>query len=141
MSVLRRTAMRTPHLVGSPYAFLAAIVLVLAWIVWGVVGGFSTNWLLWPSAIASVFTFLIVFSLQYTQNRDTRAVQLKLDEILRTSDGARNDLVKLEMLTDEQLSDVESEILRLRARAPDLAGSDDAQPRASHRPAGPRRAS
>ena len=106
--------MATPPLVGSPYAFLGAIVLVAAWLVWGITGGFTTNWLLWPSAIASVITFLIVFSLQYTQNRDTRAIQLKLDEILRTTDGARGELVKLELLSDQQLSEVEAEILRLR---------------------------
>jgi low affinity Fe/Cu permease len=113
MRLLRRIAISTPRLVGSPHSFLAAIVLVLAWIVWGLVGGFSTSWLLWPSAIASVFTFLIVFSLQYTQNRDTRSIQLKLDEILRTSD-ARTDLVKLELLNDKELGEVEAEILRLR---------------------------
>jgi low affinity Fe/Cu permease len=93
---------------------MVAILLVGAWIVWGVAGGFTDSWLLWPSAIASVFTFLIVFSLQYTQNRDTRSIQLKLDEIMRASDGARNELVKLETLSDQELGDVEAEILRLR---------------------------
>jgi len=116
MGLLRRIAIATPQMIGSPWSFLAAIVVVIAWLVWGVIGGFSTSWLLWPSAIASVFTFLIVFSLQYTQNRDTRAIQLKLDEILRGSDGARTDLVKLETLSDQQLSAVEDEILRLRRR-------------------------
>src|SRR5437763_7214743 len=113
MTLLRRLTMKTPHLVGSPYSFVAAILLVIGWVVWGVVAGFSDTWLLWPSAIASVFTFLIVFSIRYTQNRDTRSIQLKLDEILRASDGARTDLVKLETLSDQQLSDVEAEILRL----------------------------
>ena len=106
--------MATPHLVGSPYAFMGAIVLVAAWLAWGIAGGFTSTWLLWPSAIASVITFLIAFSLQYTQNRDTRAIQLKLDEMLRTSEGARGELVKLELLSDQQLSEVEAEILRLR---------------------------
>jgi low affinity Fe/Cu permease len=114
MKFLRRLAMTTPPLVGSPYSFMVAILLVGAWIVWGVGGGFTDSWLLWPSAIASVFTFLIVFSLQYTQNRDTRSIQLKLDEIMRASDGARNELVKLETLSDQELGDVEAEILRLR---------------------------
>src|SRR5436190_13346722 len=82
-------------------------------VVWSVLAGFSTKWLLWPSAVASVFTFLIVFSLQYTQNRDTRAIQLKLDEIMRASD-ARTELVKLETLSDHELAEVEAEILRLR---------------------------
>jgi low affinity Fe/Cu permease len=114
MKFLRRLAMTTPPLVGSPYSFMVAILLVCAWIVWGAAGGFTDSWLLWPSAIASVFTFLIVFSLQYTQNRDTRSIQLKLDEIMRASDGARNELVKLETLSDQELGDVEAEILRLR---------------------------
>jgi low affinity Fe/Cu permease len=118
MSLLRRIAVTTPTFVGSPWSFLTAIVLVGGWIVWGIAGGFTTTWLLWPSAIASVFTFLIVFSLQYTQNRDTRAVQLKLDEIVRTSEGARTELVKLETLSDQQLSEIEAEIMRLRRRAP-----------------------
>ena len=65
------------------------------------------------SAIASVVTFLIVFSLQYTQNRDTRAIQLKLDEILRSSENARTQLVKLERLSDEELGQVEQELIEL----------------------------
>jgi low affinity Fe/Cu permease len=89
-------------------------VLAAAWIVVGPLAGFSDTWLLWPSAIASVVTFLIVFSLQYTQNRDTRALQLKLDEILRASETARTHLVKLERLPDEELAQVEQELLELR---------------------------
>jgi low affinity Fe/Cu permease len=114
MGFLRGIAMRTPQIVGSPWAFLVAIVLTVAWIGWGVTAGWSDTWLLWPSAIASVVTFLIAFSLQYTQNRDTRAIQLKLDEILRASQGARSELIKLEQLSDSELSDVEQEILQLR---------------------------
>jgi low affinity Fe/Cu permease len=115
--VLKRIALRTPELVGSPWAFLAAIVLTVVWVVVGAIVGWNTQWLLWPSAIASVVTFLIVFSLQYTQNRDTRAIQLKLDEILHGTEGARSELVKLEMLSDEELRDLEEELLQLRRRA------------------------
>lgn len=82
----------------------------------GVAAGWSSTWLLWPSAVASVTTFLIAFSLQYTQNRDTRAIQLKLDEILRASGDARNELIKLEQLPDSGLTQVEDEILRVRQR-------------------------
>ena len=59
-------------------------------------------------------TFLIVFSLQYTQNRDTRTIQLKLDEILRSNQAARNELVKLERLTDEELAQIEDDLSRYR---------------------------
>ncbi|HET7649058.1 MAG TPA: low affinity iron permease family protein [Gaiellaceae bacterium] len=123
MWLIRRIALRTPELVGSPWAFFAAIVLALVWVVVGPIAGFSDTWLLWPSAIASVVTFLIVFSLQYTQNRDTRAIQLKLDEILRASETARTHLVKLERLSDEELAQVEEEIIELREQE---NGSDEA---------------
>jgi low affinity Fe/Cu permease len=114
MKVVRRIALRVPELVGAPPAFLVAAALVLAWLVWGVAVRWSDSWLLWPSAVASVFTFLVVFSLQYTQNRDTRALQLKLDEILRATAQARTELVKLERLSDEELTQIESEIITLR---------------------------
>ena len=114
MRLLRRIAVRTPEVVGSPWAFLTAIVLTVAWIVWGFFDPFGDRWLLVPSALASVVTFLIVFSLQYTQNRDTRAIQLKLDEILRSSEHARSQLVKLERLSDEELTAIEDEIVMLR---------------------------
>ncbi len=64
-------------------------------------------------------TFLIVFSLQYTQNRDTRAIQLKLDEILRGTERARSELVKLERLSDEELTQIEDEIVELREQEAD----------------------
>jgi low affinity Fe/Cu permease len=114
LRALRALAACTPAFVGSPWAFLAAIVVSLLWLVWGVFADFSDRWLLVPSAVASVVTFLIAFSLQYTQNRDTRAIQLKLDEILRVSAGARSELVKLEQLPDDHLARIEEEILELR---------------------------
>jgi low affinity Fe/Cu permease len=107
MRRLRRLSVRLPRIVGSPQAFAVAIGLTAAWIVWGAVAGFDTTWLLWPSAIASVVTFLIAFSLQYTQNRDTRAIQLKLDEILRVHAEARRELVKVEERPDEVLAEAE----------------------------------
>jgi low affinity Fe/Cu permease len=122
MRVIRRIAARTPELVGSPWAFLTAIVLTAMWIAWGFFAAFSDTWLLVPSAVASVVTFLIVFSLQYTQNRDTRSIQLKLDEILRASESARSRLVKLERLSDEELGQIEEELVQLR----DEAAADDA---------------
>jgi low affinity Fe/Cu permease len=117
MLLLRRLALRLPQIVGSPAAFLVAVLIVIAWLAWGVVAGWSTTWLLWPSALASVTTFLIAFSLQYTQNRDTRAIQLKLDEILRAHEGARDELMKVEQLPDSKLAQVEQDIVRARERA------------------------
>jgi low affinity Fe/Cu permease len=119
MRLIRRIALRTPEVVGSPWAFFVAIVLVAGWLVAGFAAHWGDAWLLWPSAFASVVTFLIVFSLQYTQNRDTRAIQLKLDEILRGT-GARTGLVKLERLSDEELAQVEEEILELREQEDEM---------------------
>jgi low affinity Fe/Cu permease len=116
MLLLRRIALRLPQIVGTPQAFLVAILVVLGWLAWGVAARWNSTWLLWPSALASVTTFLIAFSLQYTQNRDTRAMQLKLDEILRANTDARNGLMKLERLSDSELTRMEDEILRVRAR-------------------------
>lgn len=81
----------------------------------GVVVGFSDRWLLVPSAIASVATFVIAFSLQHAQNRDMRAIQLKLDEILRAT--ARHELVKAEHLPDDDLTRIEEELIRARDEA------------------------
>jgi low affinity Fe/Cu permease len=114
MRLVRRVAAASPDIVGHPTAFLTAIALAVAWFVWGFFADFSDTWLLVPSALASVVTFLIAFSLQYTQNRDTRAIQLKLDEILRSSARARSDLMKLERLSDEELTQIEEDIVRLR---------------------------
>jgi len=122
MPLLRRVALRLPQIVGTPQAFLLAIFVVLGWLCWGFAARWSSTWLLWPSALASVSTFLIAFSLQYTQNRDTRAIQLKLDEILRANTDARNELMKLEQLSDSELTRVEDEILRVRQRQHGSAG-------------------
>jgi low affinity Fe/Cu permease len=109
-----RLAAATAGLVGSPWSFLSATAATAGWLVWGIAAGFSNRWLLVPSALASVITLLIAFGLQYSQNRDTRAIQLKLDEILRASAGARNELVKLERLPDDRLARIEEEILESR---------------------------
>ncbi|MFL5955009.1 MAG: low affinity iron permease family protein [Gaiellaceae bacterium] len=116
LGLIRRIALRTPEIVGAPSTFLVALVLSIGWLIGGTLSGWSSGWLLWPSAIASVVTFLIVFSLQYSQNRDTRAIQLKLDEIVRATEHARTELVKLERLPDAELAKIEQEIVELRER-------------------------
>jgi low affinity Fe/Cu permease len=116
LRLIRRIALRTPDVVGAPSAFLAALALTAGWLVGGSLAGWSSGWLLWPSAVASVVTFVIVFSLQHSQNRDTRAIQLKLDEILRATEHARTELVKLERLPEAEVARIEQEIVDLRER-------------------------
>jgi len=105
-----------PTLVGSQGAFLFLLAATLAWLALGPVVGFSDAWLLVPSALASIVALLLVVLLQYSQNRDTRALQLKLDELIRSLGAARTDLLRLERLSDEELEALESEFERLSRR-------------------------
>jgi low affinity Fe/Cu permease len=114
MSLLRRIAARAPGVVGSPWTFLIAVGVVIAWVATGPLFDFSEGWVLWPATITSVGAFLLVLLLQYTQNRDTRAIQLKLDELIRSLGDARTHLVRLEHLSDEELTRIEDEFRDLR---------------------------
>ena len=110
MKVLcRHIASRAPSIVGSPWAFLIATAAVLVWIATGPFFDWSGGWVLWPATITSVGAFLLVLLLQYSQNRDTRAIQLKLDELIRSLDQARTDLVRLEHKSDEELEQLAEE--------------------------------
>jgi low affinity Fe/Cu permease len=110
----RRIAARAPGVVGSPWTFIAAVALAILWIVSGPLFAWSEGWVLWPATITSVGAFLLVLLLQYTQNRDTRAIQLKLDELIRSLGAARTHLVRLEHLSDEELARMEDEFQELR---------------------------
>jgi low affinity Fe/Cu permease len=109
----RHIASRAPALVGSPWSFLIATAAVLVWIATGPFFGWSAGWVLWPATVTSVGAFLLVLLLQYSQNRDTRAVQLKLDELLRSLDQARTELVRLEHRSDDELEELAQEFREL----------------------------
>ena len=97
--------------------FLTLLLLVAATVAWAVLGpfvDFSSDWLLVPSALASIVALLLVVLLQYSQNRDTRALQLKLDEVIRALGEARSELLQLERRSDEELAEIEEEFERLR---------------------------
>ena len=110
----RRIAARAPGVVGSPWTFLIALAVVIAWVATGPLFDFSEGWVLWPATLTSVGAFLLVLLLQYTQNRDTRAIQLKLDELIRSLGDARTHLVRLEHMSDEELTRIEDEFRELR---------------------------
>jgi low affinity Fe/Cu permease len=114
MTFLLRFARRSPEFVGSPWAFLLATVSVVIWLAVGPFVSFSDAWLVFPATATSIGAFLIVFLIQFSQNRDIAAVQLKLDELIRSLADARTHLVGLENLTDEELTEVAQEFARLR---------------------------
>jgi low affinity Fe/Cu permease len=117
-------AHRSSAMLGSAWAFSAAVLVILLWLVTGPVFHFSDTWQLIINTATTVITFLMVFLIQNTQNRDAKAMHLKLDELIRAVEGARNELVDLENLSDEDLKKLEEQFQRMRERAE----SDDASP-------------
>lgn len=99
---------------GHPTTFGAAVILILAWIITGPIFGFSETWQLIINTSTTIITFLMVFLIQSTQNRDTEALHLKLDELIRTNKEAHNALLDLEELTEDELD-------RIRVRYEKLA--------------------
>src|SRR6201989_46521 len=91
---------------GLAHPFALAIIVVLVWAVTGPLFGFSDTWQLVINTGTTIVTFLMVFLIQNTQNRDTEALQLKIDELIRVSERARNRLISLEDLTEEELDRV-----------------------------------
>lgn len=90
-------------IVGSPGAFILALVIILTWVFTGSYFHYSDTWQLIINTGTTIVTFLMVFLIQNTQNRDAKAIHLKLDELIRVVKGARTSLVDLEELSDEEL--------------------------------------
>jgi low affinity Fe/Cu permease len=111
---IRFIARVSPGVVGSAEAIAFLLLIMIVWIGLGPIVGFSDAWLLVPSAVASIVALLLVLLLQYSQNRDTRALQLKLDEVIRSVSDARTHLVRLEGRSDEELEQIEAEFEQLR---------------------------
>lgn len=114
-------ARRTADLLGSPYAFIAACTVVLAWLASGPAFDYSDTWQLIVNTGTTIVTFLMVFLIQNTQNRDGRAIHLKLDEIIKSSKAARNRLIDLEHCTDEELDELQKQFENLRSKKSDRA--------------------
>ena len=110
-------ARRSSLILGSAWAFGGAVLVILVWILTGPTFHFSDTWQLIINTATTVITFLMVFLIQNTQNRDAKAVHLKLDEMIRALKGARNQLVDLEDLSDEELKKLEEQFQRLRKKA------------------------
>jgi len=101
---------------GSSWAFVLASVVVVAWAVTGPAFNYSDTWQLVINTGTTIVTFLMVFLIQSTQNRDSKAIHLKLDELLRAIAKARTGMVGLEHMSEEELKQVETEFASLRAR-------------------------
>lgn len=116
-SSFTRFAKWTAHMSGRPATFVLAVLVILAWAVSGPIFGFSDTWQLVINTGTTIVTFLMVFLIQNTQNRDTAALQVKLDEVIRALEGAHNALLDLEELDDKQLDRIRDNYERLAKAA------------------------
>jgi low affinity Fe/Cu permease len=103
---------------GRAHTFIGAILVIVLWAATGPMFGYSDTWQLIINTGTTIVTFLMVFLIQNTQNRDTQAIQLKLDELIRVNARARNRMVNLEDLTEEELDKVKAQFAKLAERAP-----------------------
>jgi low affinity Fe/Cu permease len=122
--IFRRIAEDTAHAVGTSWAFLLALLTIVVWAVTGPYFSYSDTWQLFINTGTTIVTFLMVFLIQNTQNRETRIVALKLDELLRGVEGARTGLVELDHMSDEDLELVQQEFARMRDKYAPLIDDD-----------------
>jgi low affinity Fe/Cu permease len=114
--LFHRFAARISALVGSSWAFVLAVVIVAVWGVSGPLFHFSDTWQLVINTGTTIITFLMVFLIQNTQNRDSKAIHLKLDELIASMDRARNRLIDLEDCSDDELNQLEDEFKAVREK-------------------------
>ncbi len=120
-------AKTTARITGRPVVFVGAVLLIVAWLVTGPMFGYSDTWQLVINTATTILTFLMVFLIQNTQNRDTEALHLKLDELIRATHGAHNALLDLEEMEESQLDEFRQryEALAKQARLNIELGSSD----------------
>lgn len=114
--IFRIVANRISQMAGTPYAFLIALIAVIMWAATGTFFSYSDTWQLVINTGTTIVTFLMVFLIQNTQNRDSKAMQLKLDELIRVTKSARDRFVDLESLTDEELVQIDQEFKKFHEK-------------------------
>jgi low affinity Fe/Cu permease len=114
--LFRKFSVAAAEALGSSWMFIANVFLILVWLFAGPFFHYSDTWQLVVNTATTVFTYLAVFLIQNTQNRDAKAIHLKLDELIKGVGGARTHLVNLEDLSDEELTSLQEEFSRLREK-------------------------
>ncbi len=109
-------AHKVSNAVGSPWAFLMAVLVILVWVISGPVFGFSDTWQLVINTGTTIVTFLMVFLIQNQQNRDSKAMELKLDELISSIKTARNTLIDIEEMSDDELDKLEEEFRKFNKK-------------------------
>ena len=122
--LFRHLAEYAAHAVGSYWAFLIALLTIVVWALTGPYFNYSDTWQLFINTGTTIVTFLMVFLIQNTQNRETRIVALKLDELFRGVEGARTGLVELDHMSDDDLELVRQEFARMRDKYAPLVDDD-----------------
>jgi low affinity Fe/Cu permease len=122
-----KLALWTARHAGRPTTFAVALAIIVVWGVSGPIFGWSDTWQLIINTGTTIVTFLMVFLIQNTQNRDTEAVQLKLDELIRVNEKARNRLLRLEELTEDEMEQVKRTFTHLAASSPPLSEEGEDQ--------------
>jgi low affinity Fe/Cu permease len=117
VSFFTRFSKETSRVAGRPLTFALAVIVLVAWAVTGPMFDYSDTWQLIINTGTTIVTFLMVFLIQATQNRDTEALHLKLDEIIRAIHGAKNSFINLEELDEEELTKLHEEYNRLAEKA------------------------
>jgi len=115
-TIFDKAAQWTAKQCGKAHTFAFAIAVVIVWAISGPMFGFSDTWQLVINTGTTIVTFLMVFLIQNTQNRDTEALQLKLDELIRVNKQARNRLINLEDLTEEEMDKVKKDLTEAAAK-------------------------
>jgi low affinity Fe/Cu permease len=115
-NMFRKFSIAAANALGSSWMFIANVLLILLWLIAGPFFHYSDTWQLVVNTATTVITYLAVFLIQNTQNRDAKAIHLKLDELIKGVGGARTHLVNLENLSDEELAELQREFTRLRAK-------------------------